>query len=1325
MNDDLAPIVLARKETAATDAVLRRLQALQTKVPSPSAPGQPPVAKPAAAGGVTVGGVVRDVAQGVVETATLNPDRNALLFGVASAIDEAFDTALDFALYPFDKSHADVDAVLDPIFGTVKLQGPQSTTGKVVSGITQFMAGMLPAAKALKAMGVPGGIGTAVVAGAAGDALALDEHQARVSDLVESVPALRNPVTEYLAGDPNDSIVEAKFKQALEGLGLGAATDGIYHGVKLLKRVRDERAAAAAATPEGQVEKAKAIDPDALAPELTDRDWMVLGGKPDAPLFEVTEQSRARTASLLKMAEERWGPDSVRGLVAEVRKPGKAPQGLMSWLRSKGGIKESGGELRSRDLIKRLPGLVSNEKGMALDDAALAATEAGYIGTPGAGRASIDDLLAALDKELGGTPVWSTADQEAIDRLGTVQQFGRQLDELGIDISAPDAEIEAALRARSTAPPAQTIDDALADNPDLATAQRTAADIDAENAAGALNVDDMPGRIKIGNRVGNINLNRIAGADDLLAVIRQTAEAIPIKETVRQSTDVAREMADKLLLDPDAVEKMIGGQSVRGQAFTREEIIATGELVTQTGKSIEKLARRITMGRASDAEKLALHRAVAFQGSVLNLVSGQAREAGRSLQAFQSIVSGNKAAAAALRDAMNQSGTTEAMAAALSSLSPQGQAAFAKQAASQGTPFRRGMEAIVEYWVAGILTGPRTHEVNAISNGLTAFGGVGERAVASRLGPGVAKGEAAEMMFGMMNSYPEALKAAVHGFKTGQPWADAATKTSMQRTAKLTAAHLGLNENSVAGRAIDALGEVQRVSFRALTGADEFFKVMARRAEIAAQAYRTATGEGLDGQALAERVAQLKASPTPEILAAANDYARYVTFQQPAGPITAKLQALAASHPLMRIPITFVQTPANIFKYAGERTPLALMSKKVRDEISAGGARRDLAWAKLATGSMIMATAADYATQGLITGAAPADPQLRQAQEREGILPYAANGVQYSRLDPVGFQIGLAADFSQVMRAWSDVEGLALPDVDLDEVRRSMREKGVPEAEIEKNVDRLSQETGLDPMKVGAAIVAAVQENVLNKSYMSGVSDIFEMVNAPSVDQKADAAERYAKQFLASLSPMSGLVRQTESIVDPNLRYADSLLDAWKSTIPGLSSTLPPMPDLWGEDRKHLNTSLSPLAVRERKDSPVDKEIVRLKAEITMPEKSVKNVRLEPREYVRFVQLAGRDIRDRSTGLNAKQYLDAVVTGNADATGKPDDRTVFLPGALPPVSTVARQYKEAADPVKVDIIKSIVSGFRSAARAQLLQEEHGLMSIIEGRERVKQERRQQ
>lgn len=120
-------------------------------------------------------------------------------------------------------------------------------------------------------------------------------------------------------------------------------------------------------------------------------------------------------------------------------------QSLLAFLKSKGGLRESGGELRSRDLHIGYPGLVNNKSGLSLDDAALSAWEHGYL--PGEadysgemGRPSINKLLEAIDDEMHGIKHYS--EQESSNSFAglknqkdRVDQLAEEMDMLGVDYS--------------------------------------------------------------------------------------------------------------------------------------------------------------------------------------------------------------------------------------------------------------------------------------------------------------------------------------------------------------------------------------------------------------------------------------------------------------------------------------------------------------------------------------------------------------------------------------------------------------------------------------------------------------------------------------------------------------------------------------------------------------------------------------------------------------------------------------------------------------------------------------------------------------------------
>ncbi len=110
-----------------------------------------------------------------------------------------------------------------------------SPANAMAASIAQFATGLLGAGKImapfkgvqkLKAAGTAGRGAYEIGRGAMVGAVAIDPHEERLSNLIESFPDLRNPITDYLAADPSDSAAAGRFKNALEGVGLDLAIIG-------------------------------------------------------------------------------------------------------------------------------------------------------------------------------------------------------------------------------------------------------------------------------------------------------------------------------------------------------------------------------------------------------------------------------------------------------------------------------------------------------------------------------------------------------------------------------------------------------------------------------------------------------------------------------------------------------------------------------------------------------------------------------------------------------------------------------------------------------------------------------------------------------------------------------------------------------------------------------------------------------------------------------------------------------------------------------------------------------------------------------------------
>ena len=126
----------------------------------------------------------------------------------------------------------------------------QSVTGSLAEGLLQWVIPYTGGLKAVTALSKSGKVGRLMkpftrvgkggkvktnwkgklMAEVAADFTAFNGHEERLANLIQMVPELQNPLTEYLAAGPDDGEIEGRFKNVLEGLGLGGAVGGLMLG---------------------------------------------------------------------------------------------------------------------------------------------------------------------------------------------------------------------------------------------------------------------------------------------------------------------------------------------------------------------------------------------------------------------------------------------------------------------------------------------------------------------------------------------------------------------------------------------------------------------------------------------------------------------------------------------------------------------------------------------------------------------------------------------------------------------------------------------------------------------------------------------------------------------------------------------------------------------------------------------------------------------------------------------------------------------------------------------------------------------------------------
>jgi len=121
---------------------------------------------------------------------------------------------------------------------------PKTLAGNITEGVSRFITGFYTPNKFLKGAGLVGGFGVTALrgmsAGAVADLTVFDPNEGRLSDMLVEFdsPVLNNAVTQYLATDTEDTEMEGRLKNVLEGMIIGGVAEGVLFGIKAFKKAK-------------------------------------------------------------------------------------------------------------------------------------------------------------------------------------------------------------------------------------------------------------------------------------------------------------------------------------------------------------------------------------------------------------------------------------------------------------------------------------------------------------------------------------------------------------------------------------------------------------------------------------------------------------------------------------------------------------------------------------------------------------------------------------------------------------------------------------------------------------------------------------------------------------------------------------------------------------------------------------------------------------------------------------------------------------------------------------------------------------------------------
>ena len=803
---------------------------------------------------------------------------------------------------------------------------------------------------------------------------------------------------------------------------------------------------------------------------------------------------------------------------------------------------------------------------------------------------------------------------------------------------------------------------------------------------GANNIDEI-----------DINFSRIETDEDVQKLIQQLADS-DIEEISKARRGVQGWEQSSLQADKLNAWEVLKSRRV-GEPLNAEQTIAVRRLWTLSGEKALTLAKEVQLN-PSPMNMIAYKRQLVIHQTIQRQVLGARAETARALNAWR--MPTNASETNVLLDQLNLEGNVETIAERHIALSQAGTVDQVEQFVN-GSAWAKTADAVRSAWYFALLSGPKTHQRNFFGNSLTTMLRPFEIAVGARLPGGkyVQKGEATSTLYGMLNGMVRALRYSKENEKMGTVWRAIKTGESGLGLGKVDAPRiggfdpekLGVEPGTIQYYLAVFMNGLTQTPGRALTAADELFKTMNYDMEIHRLAFKEVDDLIQSGKLPEtkrnEELYKLINEPKDYMRLLGKARAERQTFTEM--PEKTKVynswSAFGDAPVIGKIIQPFQRTPYNIGLYQFERTPLAPLVKRYRDAINAGGAEREMAIAQQVVGTTLMLVAADLVMNGAITGGGPSGKEER----KEWLLthkPYSIRWqnpdtgqwehVSYRGLEPVGGLVSMMSTMVEILQ-------------------------GVDEEDMSEEM-----------FKTVYATTIAVASSMTSQTYMSGVSDFFEMLSDPHIE-----ANKYLQRTISSFT-IPAVVRDITYAQDPVIRHVNTMLDAIKARTPGLSKDLPARYDRFGREQSRRSTlgpvydSISPFYRSTTKVLPIETEMVKQGYNFGYPQKKqnfqVSEYRPDlgsveinlkdkyPHAYYRMIELAGQEIKKGqygapisyrgfiSTGRNMTEELNDLVTGKH------------------PSSSMYNMLTDGEDGGKVQMLRGIISIYRNEAKRRILEE---------------------
>ena len=733
-----------------------------------------------------------------------------------------------------------------------------------------------------------------------------------------------------------------------------------------------------------------------------------------------------------------------------------------------------------------------------------------------------------------------------------------------------------------------------------------------------------------------INWNRIRSPDDIDGLLRTVAADTPgliqkyadnfrsdILDATRGVQSHSETEAAGLRLASEEAARVI--EDIIGRppktALSAEMMIAGRHIMHSSARQVRELARVAAMPNAGKVDTFLYSQALARHYALTAQLIGSRTEAARATASWRiDVGDDNDAAAMKLYD-MFRTGTSEkdARASAIQvNAMGENETAIATHARDVASPSWRA--GIFEYFINGLLSSPKTHVVNVVSNAITSGWAIPERYLAEKISRGaIPHGESTAMLYGVAQGTRDAFRAMsglgrteqmeelIENFRTSSKIDDYNASTSdlgavvIDRLEK----RAGLDPAGNLAGGINFAAHALNLPSRALEWEDIGFKMLNFRMEMQALAFRESGGNP-------QKMADILSDPPDEVLNEALHTAHVRTFTNKLGNMgqmgTQFLNSVDhyVGLPVARWIVPFIRTPVNILKYSLARTPAAMLFPKFHDAIRAGGAKAALATSQMALGTALIQTAAQLAIEGNLTGAGSMNPTIQATQRQlspQWSIKAGDDWYSYNRLDPMGMILGF----------------------------------GAMAAEVAANGDEAQVETFI------SAATMIIATSITDKMYTKQAIDFIAAFDPRNPTRGMD---QWVNDQLNSVIPYRMLVGNLARAIDPVRRqprlptdlgvdpeavmsWAEGASQRIKRDIPGMSDTLPPMRDHFGRESSRESPLgwtfdfISPTYWSSGPKTPEDQYLYDLRVALPPVSRKIRGVKLQGDEYDFLSRRAG------------------------------------------------------------------------------------------------------